>query len=110
MVSISQRLLSGSKDSLETHLDEMRRFVENGIASLRGLLNRDPALAKSELQKHLSEIRMTPTEDHKDWHYVAEGTWDLLAGNPGLARTRQPSDWRIRMVAGVGFEPTTFGL
>jgi CheY-like chemotaxis protein len=63
--SITQRLLSGSKDSLETHLDEMRRFVENGIADLRGLLNRDPALAKPERQKHLSEIRRFPPKSAK---------------------------------------------
>ena len=102
--------LNSPLDRMDAHLDEIRRFVEKGIANLRGLLNRDPALAKSELQKHLSEIRMIPTEDPLDWHYVAEGTWNLLANDPGLVRTRQPSDWRIRMVAGVGFEPTTSGL
>jgi site-specific DNA recombinase len=108
--SITQRQLSASNDSLEAHLDEMRLFVENGIADLSGLLNWDPALAKPELQKHLSEIRMIPAENHQGWHYVAEGTWNLLADNPELAQTRQPSGWRIRMVAGVGFEATTFGL
>ena len=87
-----------------------RQFAENGIADRRGLLNRDPALAKPGPQKHLSEIKMIPTEDHLDCQYLTEGTWSLLADNPGLAQTRLPSDGRIRMVAGVGFEPTTFGL
>jgi hypothetical protein len=40
------------------------------------------ALAKAELQKHLSEVRMTPTKDGEDWHYVAEGNWDLLGTGP----------------------------
>jgi hypothetical protein len=49
---------------------------------LRDLLNRDAALAKSELHSHLSEIRMTPTEKREEWHYVAEGTWNLLGIGP----------------------------
>ena len=45
-----------------------------------------------ELQKHLSEVRMTPTKDGEGWHYVAEGNWDLLGTGPnapvlGLARS-----------------------
>ena len=34
----------------------------------------------------------------------------LLGSDPDVDRASQPSSWRIRMVAGVGFEPTTFGL
>jgi hypothetical protein len=91
--------------------DEVLRFWvgKDEQGNRRGILLR-AVLAKHELQKHLSEIRTIPTEDRKDWHYVAEGTWNLLGDDLVLARTRQPSGWRIRMVAGVGFEPTTFGL
>jgi site-specific DNA recombinase len=110
IASITQRLLYESKDCLEAHLSEMRQFVEEGIADLRDLLTGNPITAKAELRKHLMEVRMIPTDNHSEWHYVAEGTWDLLAGGGILDRTRQTSDWRIRMVAGVGFEPTTFGL
>jgi hypothetical protein len=63
-------------------VDSIRRFVEKGITDLRTLLNRDVALAKAELQRHLSEIRMTPTAGNKDWHYIAEGNWSLLGTGP----------------------------
>ena len=52
------------------------------LSGLRSKLNRDTALAKTELQKHLSEVRMTPTKEGEDWHYVAEGDWDLLGTGP----------------------------
>jgi site-specific DNA recombinase len=107
---ITDRLLSASPESIESRIEEIRKFVLDGLESLRDQLRKDPALARTELMKHTSEIRMTPHRDMKHRFYVAEGNWDLLGSDPILARTRQYSDWRIRMVAGVGFEPTTFGL
>ena len=103
---ITNKLLAASTTSIEAKVREIRRFVEGRVADIRSLLQRDTALAKAELQTHLSEIRMTPTYKGNDWSYVAEGTWNLL----GVGPTRQFLDWRIRMVAGVGFEPTTSGL
>ena len=90
--AITKRLLSASTTSVDGRLQEIRQFVTRGIVDLRGLLGRDAALAKSELQRHLSEIRMTPAEDRKGWHYVSEGNWDLLgtgpnAPVPGLAHS-----------------------
>jgi signal transduction histidine kinase len=79
---ITNRLLSASATSIDGQLREIREFVEKGISDLRGLLNRDAALAESELHSHLSEIRMTPAERREEWHYVAEGTWNLLGTGP----------------------------
>jgi site-specific DNA recombinase len=79
---ITNRLLSASATSIDGRLREIRQFVEKGISDLRGLLNRDAALAKSELHSHLSEIRMTPGEKREEWHYVAEGTWNLIGTGP----------------------------
>jgi hypothetical protein len=62
---------------------KLRRFVENGISNLRTFLNRDPARAKAELQSHLREIRITPNRESKEeWHYVAEGSWNLVGSGP----------------------------
>jgi site-specific DNA recombinase len=108
--AITGRLLSATPGLIEERLAEIRAFVETGISDLRGLLSRDVMLAKAEMRKHLDEVRMIPTSGQKAWHYVAEGSWNLLGTNSNLDQTRQPSDWRIRMVAGVGFEPTTSGL
>ena len=66
--AITNRLLSSSAESIDGRLREIRGFVECGLADLRTLLKRDTALAKAELRKHLSEIRMTPTEEGEDWH------------------------------------------
>jgi signal transduction histidine kinase len=79
--AITNRLLSTTAASIDGRLLEMREFVEKGISNLQGLLNRDAALAKLELHTHLSEIRMTPTEG-QEWHYVAEGNWDLIGRGP----------------------------
>jgi hypothetical protein len=57
--------------------------------------------AKAELRRHRDDVRMVPTQGQEVWHYVAEGKWDLLGTDPNVDRTRQPSDWRIQMVAGV---------
>jgi site-specific DNA recombinase len=110
MHAITDQLLSTTPGSVEARIGEIREFVEAGITDMRDLLNRDVLLAKAELRKHLDEVRMIPTQGQEAWHYIAEGKWDLLGADSGLDRTRQPSDWRIRMVAGVGFEPTTSGL
>ena len=80
--ALTDKLLAASPDSIEGQVRAIRKFVETRISGLRTILQRDPALAKSELQSHLSEIRMTPTPEGDDWHYVAEGTWNLLGAGP----------------------------
>ncbi len=80
--AITNKLLSASPASIEGRIRELRRFVENGISDLRNLLNRDPVLAKAELQSHLSEIRMTRNHESEEWHYVAAGSWNLLGTGP----------------------------
>jgi site-specific DNA recombinase len=96
--AITNRLLSRSAGSIESRLQEIRQFVTSGISDLRSLLGSDAVLAKAELHSHLSEIRMTPAEDGKNWHYVAEGSWNLLGTGPsapafGLAHSDGCGGW-----------------
>ena len=42
--------------------------------------------------------------------YLATGNWNLLDEEKGVDRARHLSGVRARLVAGVGFEPTTSGL
>jgi len=44
------------------------------------------------------------------WHYEVDGTWDLLGFDSELDQRRRLDDQRLRVVAGVRFELTTFGL
>ena len=108
--SISNRLLETSSDSIQTRVEEVRKFVQEGIADLRTLLSDNTSLAKRELHRHLPEVRMFPENEDKNWHYVAEGNWDLLGTDPRVASRRQFLDWRLEMVAGARFELATFGL
>ena len=108
--AITDRLFSASADSIEGHLGKVRQLVDEGIADLRTLLNENSAAVKAEMQRHLKEVRMFPSQDGNGWYYEAVGTWDLLGSGTGLVQRRQRDDWRLRMVAGVGFEPTTSGL
>jgi DNA invertase Pin-like site-specific DNA recombinase len=55
---------------------ELRAFVTRRLAELRGLLAGDVAMAKTELLKHVREIRLHP----EGGTYRAEGEWDLLGG------------------------------
>jgi hypothetical protein len=79
---IKSRLLSSGAGSIEGRLREIRAFVERGLGNLRALLNRDAALTKQELHRHSSEIRMMPAEGNREWHYVAEGSWNILGSGP----------------------------
>ena len=110
VAAITERLFAASSDSIQARVEEVRLMVEEGISNLRDLLNERAPMAKTVLHQHLDEIRMSPATEGKDWHYVAEGEWDLLGTDSRVATERQYFDWRPVMVAGVGFEPTTSGL
>ena len=105
---IADRLMVDGPKSVDTELADIRQFVTERLSDLQSLVYADVALARVELSKHISEMRMEPNLNER--HYSALGEWDLLGGYPKTGRTRQPSDWRVRMVAGAGFEPATFGL
>jgi hypothetical protein len=98
---ITNRSLAATPDSIQTQIEEVRGFVQEGILNLRNLLNENGALAKAELHRHLDEVRMAPSNEGKDWCYVATGDWDLLGVDSKLDSGRQSSDWRLEMVAGV---------
>ena len=95
---------------MEAELAEIRSYVTTRLADIRSLLAKNVPLARVELAKHVREIRMQASNVGAERFYVADGEWNLLGSLPGTGPTRQPSDWRVRMVAGAGFEPATFGL
>ena len=105
---ITERLLSREPGSIESHLSAIRQFVTKRLTDLRDLLSGETAPARTELQKHVGAIRMVPQYGEGRPHYLAEGTWDLLGKETGPSHNTAPLP--IRMVAGVGFEPTTSGL
>jgi site-specific DNA recombinase len=108
--AVTDRLLSSTPDSIQNQIEEVRTLVEGGIQNLHQLFSEESPAAKQELHKHLSAVRMFPMEDGEGWYYIAEGTWDLLGTDPRAPIPRIPEEGRIRMVAGGGFEPPTFGL
>jgi site-specific DNA recombinase len=104
---ITERLLSKEPGSIETHLSGIRQFVTKRLTNLQGLLSGETSLARAELKRHVGEIRMVPRYGEGRPHYLAEGAWDLLGIETGPSHNTAPLP--IRMVAGVGFEPTTSG-
>jgi hypothetical protein len=105
---ITERLLSAGPGSLESHLSGIRQFVAKRLSDLQGLLSGETTLARAEIKKHLEEIRMTPQYGEGKPHYLAEGAWNLLGKETGPSHNTALLP--IRMVAGGGFEPSTFGL
>jgi hypothetical protein len=78
---ITDQLLAGGGDSVDAHLSEIRGFVTNRLGDLQKLISGEPAEARKELLKHVSEIRMFPqggADGNRKPHYVAEGTWNLV--------------------------------
>jgi site-specific DNA recombinase len=104
---ITDQLLAQGDDSVEAHLADIRNFITGRMGNLRALLAGDPGPARKELLRHVSEIRMMPHAGNGKSHYVAEGSWHLL-GNERNGSEAIPT--QIRVVAGAGFEPATFGL
>ncbi len=109
---ITDRLLSTGPESVDARLGEIRLLVNKQLSDIRRLLSKheavDPATVRTELRKHVSEIRMNPQPGNKRSHDVAEGSWDLVGKETGPHHEAAPLS--IRMVAGVRFELTTFGL
>jgi site-specific DNA recombinase len=104
---ITDQLLAQGDDSVEGHLSDIRDIITERMGNLRVLLAGDPGPARRELLNHVSEIRMMPQTWNGKSHYVAEGSWDLL-GSERDGSVAIPT--QIRVVAGAGFEPATFGL
>ena len=107
---ITDQLLAGGEDSVDAHLSDIRKFVTQRLGDLRSLLAGDPVPARKELLKHVSEIRMIPQGGEGKPHYVAEGRWNLLGNEKDSSASLNAVPTQIRMVAGAGFEPATFGL
>jgi len=108
---LSDQLLAGGANSVDAQLSDIRDYIMGKMGDLRALLVGDPAPARKKLLKHVSEIRMMPQQagDGKG-HYVAKGEWKLLGNEQDALSALESADREIRVVAGAGFEPATFGL
>lgn len=63
---ITDQLLTGGAYSVDAHLSEMRGFITKQLGDLQHLISGEPAEARKELVKHVSEIRMFPQDGSKD--------------------------------------------
>ncbi len=109
---ITQRLFASEPDSVSSEIGRIRQFVSQRLGNIRELLSGDIARAKLELAKHVTDIRMMPEGEGKSAFsrapfYVAAGAWNLLGG---YSLDEGRAEMRVQMVAGEGFEPSTFGL
>jgi len=105
---IGEQLQAKGNCSVERDISEIRRFVTEGLSNLRDLLHQDVAVARTELAKHVEQVRMEP--DPTGRFYTVSGEWNLLGGFQNFKGPMPSPNARIRMVAGAGFEPATFGL
>ena len=98
---IETSLQHGNHD-FGTNADELQQFALQRLSSLPSLLSCDVPRARAELAKHVTQITMHPDEQNGTRYYTCQGDWNLLAN--------QNCRGDVRMVAGGGFEPPTFGL
>jgi hypothetical protein len=90
--AITGKLLSMRPDSIEGRFADIRRFVTKRIMDLREVLAKDVVLAKTELLKHVQEIRMIPRRDQSGAHYEATGEWSLLGDDVQPGPGTRPSN------------------
>jgi hypothetical protein len=101
--TITEHLLGNEQQAVTPQLDDLRKFVTERLTNIRSLINSDVERARAELTKHVTLITLQPQHDH----YVAMGEWNLLGKRPVAG---EPEEMRVWVVAGEGFEPSTFGL
>ena len=82
--------------------ERLRQLVLDKVSRLPELLSLDVVRARAELAKHVGQITLAPAERNGRPHYLCRGDWNLLGTLDGGGD--------VRMVAGGGFEPPTFGL
>jgi len=85
----------------------LRKRVADELMNVPALLNEDVQRAKDYIIRHCSEIRMQATREGDQRFYTAEGEW-FMAESEKVTGAGLNGDFR--MVAGEGFEPSTFGL
>jgi len=79
-------------------------WVQEKIRTLHQLLERDPAGARREIQKHIEDLRIAPDPDAGERAVRITGRAKI----DGLLEAEEAV--RLQLVAGAGFEPATFGL
>ena len=81
LADIRKRLTAAdSKDRiLSGEVSQVRKFVLNRLTDLRGLLHREPSLARAAIAQHVQKITLLPNGRI----YVASGTWNLLGFGSG---------------------------
>ncbi|MFY9561208.1 MAG: recombinase family protein [Terriglobales bacterium] len=97
-----ERILDPTKDSLAPDPELLRAFATHRLSALPELMSHNVARARAELSRHATQVTMTPAGSERQRYYTCHGNWDLL----GTLR----AEGDVRMVAGGGFEPPTFGL
>jgi site-specific DNA recombinase len=101
LAQLTHRLKAVQLDTVERNPGNIRDFVKAGLKDLIGLLRTNSIRARAELAKYTTEIRMVRESGAtSEPYYVAEGNWNLFGEGEG----------NFAMVAGEGFEPSTFGL
>jgi site-specific DNA recombinase len=105
---IVERFAGLKPDSVSARVAETRLFVTERLQNVRTLLNSDVPRARAELFKHVTDIEMFPSSEGKEQYYTAVGDWNLLGGFGDDSTGKSAK--RVEMVAGEGFEPSTFGL
>jgi hypothetical protein len=81
LAQLTHELETVQRDSVKRHPGNLRDFVRTGLKDLLALLRFDAIRARAELAKYTAEIRMIPERTAGgELHYVAEGSWNLFAG------------------------------
>ena len=76
---IMDKLIEGSRQSVQSRLSDIRQFVVSKLRDLRTLLTADIPTAKAEILRHVDRIDLSPMEVDGERFFVASAAWNLLA-------------------------------
>jgi site-specific DNA recombinase len=99
--NVREQLARALGTAATVQIRNTRRFVEERLANVRGILNAEPVTVRAELAKHVEKITLTP----EGRIYVASGTWKLLGvgsmdGARGTDNTMEPIiPFRVELAA-----------
>ena len=74
LAEVEAKLAASKPFSVRAQMRDTRKFAEERLKNLAGLLNKEPRAAREAIAKHVKKITLT----QEGAHYVATGTYDLL--------------------------------
>jgi DNA invertase Pin-like site-specific DNA recombinase len=102
---IDETLASASKPPAPDITEhEVRSFIANSASSLVDILAGSPETVRHELQKRMTSITLTPSEDERGFLYRVSGDVSLFSSPEGVVRSNQVHLFALQYTIPISFD------